>query len=86
MNTSNIITSITYHWIELKNRIKANEPLYFTKLKTIIIRVVLASVAVITVNSTLTLGLPVALITVLSYIIAAGVGVYGTTILTKEKE
>jgi len=84
MKTTNILTSIRYNYLIVKNRIKANEPLFFARLKKIAIRIVLASVAVITANTTLTLALPVALITGLSYAVAVGVAVYGTSILTKE--
>jgi hypothetical protein len=82
MNTTNIITKIKYNYILLMNRLKAESPIFFTKLKKLMIKVVVSAVAVITVNATLSLNLNPELITGLTYVIAAGVAVYGTSILT----
>ena len=83
MNTSNIITSLKYNYLIIKNRLKTDSPVFFVKLKGIALKVAGSAVAVITVNSTLTLGLPVALITALGYLVAVCVAIAGTSQLTK---
>ncbi len=82
MNTTNIITAIKYNYIQLRNRIKADEPLFFATVKKVCIKLGIAALAVIGANVTLSLALPTTLITILSYMVAIVVAIYGTSSLT----
>jgi len=87
MITTNIITKIKYNYILLKNRIKEDEPLFFATIKKVCIKIAIAALAVIGANVTLSLALPTTLITILSYMVAVVVAIYGTSSLTtKDKE
>lgn len=82
-----LLTSIKYNYILLRNRVKADSPAFFIGLRLIMFRVGVGSLAVITANATIPLTLPVTLITILSYIVAVCLGVYGSSFLTiKDKE
>jgi len=84
MNTTNIRTKIKYNYTSLKSRVKANEPLFFIKLKKTAYKIGGSAAAILTANATLTLNLPLVFITILSYTIAACVACVGTSKLTTE--
>jgi len=87
MITTNIITKIKYNYIQLRNRIISESPAFFVRLRKIMFKLGCGALAVITANASVPLTLPATLITVLSYIVAVCLGVYGSSFLTtKEKE
>ena len=79
-----MITHIKYFYLVLKDRIKSKEPIFFATVKKVCIKIGIAALAVIGANISLSLALPTTLITILGYIVAIVVAVYGTSSLTKE--
>jgi hypothetical protein len=78
-----IIERIKATCTEVAHRIKTESPVFFKKLKAFAFKVTLSSAVILIAIHTIPLDLPAYVSTVLSYIIAAGVGVFGTSILTK---
>lgn len=68
---------------EIIQRIKTESPEFFKKLKALAFKVTVSCAVVLIAIHTIPLDLPAIVSTILSYIIAAGVGVFGTSILTK---
>ena len=79
-----LFTTIKYNYLIIKDRVKKESPAFFQKAKILSIKVTTAAVAVIALNASGTVILPVDVITVLSYAIALCVGVFGTSVLTKK--
>lgn len=65
-------------------RYNAESPAFFKKTKSLAIKLGASAIAVLTANATLSLALPIALITVLQYLVAICVGIAGTAQLTVE--
>ena len=71
-------------YIAIKNRYKANSPVFFIQLKRLSMSVGCSALAVISINSIASLALPATLISSLGYVVAACAAVAGTSKLTKE--
>jgi hypothetical protein len=65
-------------------RLKAESPAFFKKLKKIALSVGGSAATVLTVNASLSLNLPSMLISVIGYVVAASVAIAGTSLLTKK--
>ena len=69
---------------EIIDRLKAETPLFFKKLRVFSIRVGGSAAAVIVANSSMSLRLDETLLSVLGYIVAVCVAVAGTSQLAKK--
>jgi len=84
MNTTNIRTKIKYNYTSLKSRVKANEPLFFIKLKKTAYKIGGSAAAILTANSGMSLNLNSTFVTAIIYVIVVCVTIAGTAKLTTE--
>ena len=79
----NILNKIKAICLLIKQRWNADSPAFFVRLKNAALSIGGSGIAVLTLNTTLALNLPIGLITAIGYIIAVCAAVAGTSQLTK---
>lgn len=84
-----MIDKIRELYKELKQRYNSESPILFVKIKKITFKIGASALAVITINSAVSLDLNTMLITILSYIVAMCAAINSTaslTVVDKDKE
>lgn len=70
--------------METLNRLKSESPRYFKRIRTLAFAIGGSAVAMISIESTMSLGMPTILITICKYAIFICAGIAGTATLTRK--